>query len=61
MKLVDKTIQVNAPADLLYELLTDAEHFVPPPPRVSSLSSTDADPAPPWRMGLDTLQSIGFI
>ena len=28
MKLVDKTIQVNAPADLLYELLTDAEHLV---------------------------------
>lgn len=28
MKLVDTTIQVNAPADLLYELLTDAEHLV---------------------------------
>lgn len=28
MKLVDKTIQVNAPADQLYELLTDAEHLV---------------------------------
>ena len=28
MKLVDQTIQVNAPADLLYELLTDAEHLV---------------------------------
>jgi uncharacterized protein YndB with AHSA1/START domain len=28
VKLVDKTIQVNAPAELLYELLTDAEHFV---------------------------------
>jgi uncharacterized protein YndB with AHSA1/START domain len=28
MKLVDKTIQVNAPAELLYELLTDAEHVV---------------------------------
>ena len=28
MKLVDRTIQVNAPADLLYELLTDAEHLV---------------------------------
>ena len=28
MKLVDKTIEVNAPAELLYELLTDAEHFL---------------------------------
>jgi uncharacterized protein YndB with AHSA1/START domain len=28
VKLVDKTIQVDAPAELLYELLTDAEHFV---------------------------------
>ena len=28
MKLVHKTVQVNAPADLLYELLTDAEHLV---------------------------------
>jgi len=28
VKLVEKTIQVNAPAELLYELLTDAEHFV---------------------------------
>ncbi|HEX6422177.1 MAG TPA: SRPBCC family protein [Acidimicrobiales bacterium] len=28
MRLVDTTIQVNAPADLLYELLTDAEHLV---------------------------------
>lgn len=28
MKLVEKTIQVNAPAELLYELLTDAEHLV---------------------------------
>lgn len=28
MKLVDKTIHVDAPAELLYELLTDAEHFV---------------------------------
>ena len=28
MKLVEKTILVNAPADLLYELLTDAEHLV---------------------------------
>jgi len=28
MKLVEKTVQVNAPADLLYELLTDAEHLV---------------------------------
>jgi uncharacterized protein YndB with AHSA1/START domain len=28
MKLVERTIQVNAPAELLYELLTDAEHLV---------------------------------
>lgn len=28
MKLVDQTLEVNAPADLLYELLTDAEHLV---------------------------------
>jgi uncharacterized protein YndB with AHSA1/START domain len=28
MKLVEKTLQINAPADLLYELLTDAEHLV---------------------------------
>lgn len=28
MKLVDITIQVDAPADLLYELLTDADHLV---------------------------------
>ncbi len=28
MKLVEKTISVNAPARLLYELLTDAEHLV---------------------------------
>lgn len=27
MKLVERTIHVNAPADVLYELLTDAEHF----------------------------------
>jgi len=28
VRLVDRTLQVNAPADLLYELLTDAEHLV---------------------------------
>ena len=28
MKLVDKTIHVNAPAELLYELLTNPEHLV---------------------------------
>jgi uncharacterized protein YndB with AHSA1/START domain len=28
MKLVDQTLHVHAPADLLYELLTDAEHLV---------------------------------
>jgi uncharacterized protein YndB with AHSA1/START domain len=28
VKLVDMTIQINAPAELLYELLTDADHFV---------------------------------
>ena len=28
MKLVDRTLDVNAPADLLYELLTNAEHLV---------------------------------
>jgi uncharacterized protein YndB with AHSA1/START domain len=28
VKLVDRTIEVHAPADLLYELLTDAEHLV---------------------------------
>lgn len=28
MKLVDRTIEIHAPADLLYELLTDAEHLV---------------------------------
>jgi uncharacterized protein YndB with AHSA1/START domain len=28
MKLVEKTLHINAPADLLYELLTDAEHLV---------------------------------
>jgi uncharacterized protein YndB with AHSA1/START domain len=28
VKLVDRTIEVNAPADLLYELLTDGEHLV---------------------------------
>ncbi len=28
MKLVDRTIDIHAPADLLYELLTDAEHLV---------------------------------
>jgi uncharacterized protein YndB with AHSA1/START domain len=28
VKLVEKTVTVHAPADLLYELLTDAEHLV---------------------------------
>jgi uncharacterized protein YndB with AHSA1/START domain len=28
MKLVEKTIQIHAPADLIYELLTDADHLV---------------------------------
>lgn len=28
MKLVDRTIEIHAPADLLYELLTDAERLV---------------------------------
>jgi uncharacterized protein YndB with AHSA1/START domain len=28
MKLVDKTVDIDAPADLLYELLTHAEHLV---------------------------------
>jgi uncharacterized protein YndB with AHSA1/START domain len=28
VKLVDKTVVVNAPAEVLYELLTDAEHLV---------------------------------
>jgi uncharacterized protein YndB with AHSA1/START domain len=28
VKLVDRTIRVDAPPDLLYELLTDAEHLV---------------------------------
>jgi uncharacterized protein YndB with AHSA1/START domain len=28
MKLVDRTLHVHAPADLLYELLTDADHLV---------------------------------
>jgi uncharacterized protein YndB with AHSA1/START domain len=27
MKLVERTIHINAPADLLYELLTDGEHL----------------------------------
>ena len=28
MKLVERAVHVNAPADVLYELLTNAEHFV---------------------------------
>lgn len=28
MKLVDRTLEINAPADLLYEMVTDAEHLV---------------------------------
>jgi uncharacterized protein YndB with AHSA1/START domain len=41
VKLVDMTIHVNAPAELLYELLTDAEHFVR-----WMADSADIDPRP---------------
>jgi uncharacterized protein YndB with AHSA1/START domain len=41
VKLVDMTIQINAPAELLYELLTDAEHFVR-----WMADSADIDPRP---------------
>jgi uncharacterized protein YndB with AHSA1/START domain len=29
MKLVERTVQIEAPPDLVYELLTDADHLVP--------------------------------